>query len=100
MAEVGGLSELMAASDQFGVARDDQERGEARRHVINLADREAAQIEFVKIGAFRARHESNPHPGARCMVFSQNAPMAEHRGYKNIRIAELLVEKSKMIARK
>ena len=51
--EVRRFRHLEAGRNEFGVPRDDQQRRQARRHVIDPANPKLAQIEFVEVAVDR-----------------------------------------------
>ncbi len=71
MAEVRGFRARVLI-DQFGIAGENEQRREARRHDVGLTDVIVLQMEFVELPFWRTGNQANPECELRCNVFRQN----------------------------
>jgi len=71
MTEVRGFGAPRMAVDEFGVSRDDQERGQTRRDDVGLSDVKALQIELVELAGRGRSDQPDTESELRCMVFNR-----------------------------
>ena len=84
LAEIRGFRDLVAVRHQFGVAGDDQHHRKLGRDVVDFADVESAQIEFVEVAGAREADEPDPQRRTRCIVFSQTKTTSEFTEYTKV----------------
>jgi len=71
MTEVRGFGAPRMAVDEFGVSRDDQERGQTRRDDVGLSDVKALQIELAELAGRGRSDQPDTESELRCMVFNR-----------------------------